>query len=156
MDKAEILIIGWCEWVRIPELGLPGIKAKVDTGAFTSSLHAFKMETFHDRGHLKVAFAVHPIQRRLDIVIECEALVIDHRSVSDSGGHRENRYVIEVPVYIGDRHWPIEITLANRETMSYRMLLGRSAMKNMIVDPHKSYLTGKPPGLLKAYKKRKL
>lgn len=142
--RSSSLVIGWREWVSLPGLRLPAIKAKVDTGARTSSIHAFSIEGYFERGNLKVRFKVHPIQGRSDIVVECEAPVIDYRSVSDSGGHREKRFVIETDLKIGELFYPIEVTLANRESMSHRMLLGRSAMNNLIIEPSHSYLLGKP------------
>ncbi|HVK60314.1 MAG TPA: RimK/LysX family protein [Bdellovibrionales bacterium] len=152
MTESRILI-GWREWIALPELKLPVIKAKVDTGARTSSLHAFEVETLTEHGHLMVRFSVHPVQGRKDIVVVCKARVVDHRYVSDSGGHRERRYVIETPIEIGGRVFPIEITLANRETMSHRMLIGRSAMKTLMIDPAHSYLLGRPKKIVGAYRK---
>jgi hypothetical protein len=146
------LLIGWREYVSLPNLGLPVLKAKVDTGARTSALHAFKIETFQDHGVLKVRFQVHPVQRRSDIIVTCEAPVIDHRVVSDSGGHRERRYVIETMVTIGSLKWPIEVTLANRESMTFRMLLGRNAMGRVLIDPARSFLLGKPLKVAGQYK----
>ncbi len=136
--------VGWREWLALPELGIPAIKAKIDTGARTSALHAFFLETFEAQGKLKVRFGMHPLQRRTDIEIYCVADVVDQRLVSDSGGHREMRYVIETPVRLGDREWNIEVTLTNRENMKFRMLLGRTAMAGCLcVDPERSYVTGR-------------
>ncbi len=146
-------MIGWKEWVSLPKLKLPAVKAKVDTGARTSSLHAFEIKPFMERGTQKVRFSVHPIQGRNDIVVTCEEKVVDHRYVSDSGGHREKRYVIETPIEFGGFSFPIEITLANRETMSHRMLIGRSAMKSLMIDPAHSYLLGRPKKVIGAYRK---
>jgi hypothetical protein len=146
-------LIGWKEWIALPKLKLPVVKAKVDTGAKTSALHAFAVEAFQDKGVLKVRFSVHPIQGRADIVVTCEERVVDYRYVSDSGGHREKRYVIQTPIEIGDLIFPIEITLANRETMSHRMLIGRSAMKLLMIDPTHSYLLGRPTKVVGAYRK---
>ena len=154
MSDTSRLLIGWREFVSLHDLNLPVLKAKVDTGARTSSIHAFKIETFHQDGHFKVRFRVHPIQRRADIVVMCEAPVIDHRVVSDSGGHRERRYVIETMVTVGSLNWPIEITLANRESMSFRMLLGRNAMHRLLIDPARSFLLGKPISVAGQYKTR--
>jgi len=138
------LIVGWREWLVLPELGIPAIKAKIDTGARTSALHAFKLKTFKERGQLRVRFGIHPLQKRQDIEIFCEADVIDHRMVTDSGGHREKRYVIETPVRLRDQEWRIEVTLTNRDTMLFRMLLGRTAMRGRIlVNPQQSFLTGR-------------
>ena len=145
------IVIGWREWVSLPGLQLPAIKAKVDTGARTSSLHAFDIETFTERGELKVRFKIHPLNTS-DIIVNCVAPVVDHRYVSDSGGHREKRYVIFTDLAIGELSFPIEITLANRETMSHRMLIGRTAMKNFVIQPSHSYLLGKPTKIKAQYR----
>lgn len=138
------ILVGWREWLTLPELGIPAIKAKMDTGARTSALHAFALEPFHENRQLKIRFGIHPLQKRTDIEIYCVADVIDQRIVSDSGGHREKRFVIQTPIQMAAQQWSIEITLTNREDMMFRMLLGRTAMKNRIaVDPAKSYLTGR-------------
>ena len=140
------LVIGWREWLAIPSLELPAIKAKVDTGARTSALHAFYVEPFEKDGGQFVRFGIRPLQRRDDVEVTCEARVADRRWVADSGGHRELRYIIEAPIHIGGQVWPIEITLTSRDTMLFRMLLGRTAIRGrMIVDPAKSYVTGKRP-----------
>jgi len=137
--------LGWREWVALPELGIPRIKAKVDTGARTSALHTFHIERFQKRRHDWVKFWVHPVQNRRDIVIECASEILNVRYVTDSGGHRESRIVIETPVAIGNQRWPIEITLTDRDTMKFRMLLGRTALhKRFVVDPSRSFLSGEP------------
>jgi hypothetical protein len=138
------LILGWREWLALPELGLPVIKAKIDTGARTSTLHAFYVDTFRRDGRLYARFGVHPLQQRADIVIHGEAPVIDRRQVSDSGGHREERYIIATRLALAGLDWPIELTLTNRETMLFRMLLGRTATAGRaLVDPERSFLTGR-------------
>lgn len=154
-DSRTRILIGWREWVALPGLALPIIKAKVDTGAKTSSLHAFNIEPFYDRGRLRVSFQVHPLHERTDVVVTCTADVVDYRSVSDSGGHREKRYVISTQLRIGGISFPIEITLANRESMTHKMLIGRAAMKQLMIDPGRAFLLGKPEKILTAYKSKK-
>ena len=141
MDRVEI---GWREWLALPELNIPFIKAKIDTGARSSALHAFFVEPFHKDGREMVRFGVHPLQERADIEIICEYPIKDYRQVSDSGGHQEMRYVIETKIKIGDQIRLIEITLTNRDSMKFRMLLGRTAMRDFSVLPDKSYFFGRP------------
>ena len=143
-------LIGWKEWLALPELGIPALKAKIDTGAKTSALHAFKIEPFIKGNVEHVRFWFHPIQKRLDIELVCEAAVFDKRSVKDSGGHIEERYVIKTIAKIGDTEQAIEITLTSRENMQFRMLLGRSALSlaNCIVDSSESYMLGAELGLV--------
>ena len=140
----ELKVIGWREWVDLPELELYNIKAKIDTGARTSALHAFDVEAFHDRGVHRVRFSMHPVHRSDATVQVCEANVVDQRIVTNSGGQREPRFVIETELsFAGDR-WPIEMTLTARDDMMFRMLLGRTAMNGrLMVDPQRSYLMGK-------------
>jgi len=123
---------GWEEWVALPDLGVPALRAKVDTGARTSALHAFDIETFGSQTRPKVRFTVHPIPGRDDLVIPCSAPIVDRREVASSNGEKEMRFVIESTLCVGGQSWPIEITLTNRETMSSRMLLGRQALKDHI------------------------
>jgi hypothetical protein len=144
-EKTEsVVTLGWREWVSLPGLGIDRIKAKVDTGARTSALHAFQIEEFEQQGQTWVRFKMHPVQRDNETVTECVAQAIDQRVVSDSGGHREKRWVIRSDIVIGPHRWPAEFTLTSRDDMLFRMLLGRTAMKNrVLVDPAKSYLVGK-------------
>ncbi len=138
-------VVGWREWLALPELGIEHIKAKVDTGARTSALHAFEVEEFFDDGAKMVRFSMHPLQEREDVVKVCTAQVVDERVVSDSGGHREKRYVIRTLARMGEHEWPIELTLTNRDTMLFRMLLGRTALAGrFMVRPEKSFVFGKP------------
>lgn len=149
----ERLFVGWREWVSLPGLHVPGVKAKIDTGARTSALHATDMERYREGGRDQVRFLVHPLQRRFDLVIPCRALVIDARVVTPSSGHSEHRLVIRTPIKIGQLVWDIEITLTDRSDMRFRMLLGRQAMKEqrLLVDPGRSFLSGKRPrGLYRA------
>jgi hypothetical protein len=138
--------LGWREWLALPDLGIDYIKAKVDTGARTSALHAFRVELFDKDGEAWVRFGMHPLQYDPDEVVECEARLLDQREVRDSGGHSEMRYVIHSTIQIGDEQVDAEITLTDRESMKFRMLLGRTAMRgNYLVDPGRSYLSRKPP-----------
>lgn len=137
---AAPFILGWEEWVALPELGLPAVKAKVDTGARTSALHAVFVEPFGPARARKVRFGVHPIPARADVEIICTAPLVDRREVRSSNGEREQRYVITTPIRIGDRVWPIEVTLTNRHMMTYRMLIGRQAIaSHILVDPGSSF-----------------
>lgn len=145
MTRKQKILIGWEEWCSFPGLKLPAIKAKVDTGAKTSCLHAFNIETFTEGDDRYVRFSIHPMQNSKRIVRVCTSLVIDYRYVTNSGGKKEKRYVIQSEIMMYGRKWPVELTLAKRDAMSFRMLLGREAMRKggLIVDPAKSCILGK-------------
>jgi len=137
------LVVGWEEWLELPKLGLPAVKAKVDTGARTSSIHAFMIEPYKARGKDRIRFGVHPVPDRPDITVFCTAELVEQREITSSNGETELRYIIRTPVRIGGQEWPIEISLTNRESMQYRMLFGRTALKdNVIVDPNSSCVQG--------------
>lgn len=142
----EKLKFGWREWVALPELGIDSIKAKVDTGARTSALHAFELRTATENGVDVAEFKLHPLQRNTEFEVVCRAPIVDRRVVTDSGGHREERLVIETRLEIGGQAWPIEMTLTSRDDMLFRMLIGRTAMRGRaVVDPGRSYLAGPKP-----------
>lgn len=141
---SELRTLGWREWIGFPEIGIAQIKAKVDTGARTSCLHAFKVEPFENEGSPWVRFDIHPSQTDSTEVIQCSAPVLEQRVVRDSGGHEELRYVIETTMSIGDHAQKVEVTLTDRDTMKFRVLLGRTAIQGIFaVDPSRSYLVGK-------------
>jgi hypothetical protein len=136
--------IGWVEWLSLPELKVSLIKAKIDTGARTSALHTFKIEPFQKDSNEWVRFWVHPNQDDSLNEVVCECPLKDQRSVTNSGGSTESRYVIETLVKIADKSWPIEITLTNRDEMKFRMLLGRQAMQDLEVQPSRQYIQKRP------------
>ena len=141
-DGTASFVLGWEEWASLDELGLPALKLKVDTGAKTSALHAFAIEPFGE-GHRRVRFGVHPVPGRDDIEVYCTGNVADRRQFTSSNGETEWRYVIATQAHIGRRRWPIEISLTNRQAMSYRMLLGRQAIQaDMVVNPSLSCQQG--------------
>lgn len=137
-------LIGWREWVDLPQLGIGRMKAKIDTGARTSALHAWDIEPFEIDGAPWVRFNLHPIQRNNHTVISCEAAVTDRRFVRNTGGKQEMRYVIETGVTLGNVSWTIELTLTNRDKMGFRLLLGRTAVKNrFLINPGRSYIASR-------------
>ncbi len=143
LPKKSKLIIGWREWCSLPDLNLPGINAKIDTGAKTSSLHAYKVTPFTHNGENWVKFFVHPVQRHRHPEIECRAQVVDQRAVTSSNGTTETRYVIKTTLIMGAHKFLTEITLSNRDEMGYRMLIGRQSLsQRFVVDPSLSHTTG--------------
>lgn len=139
-------LIGWQEYCALPELGLPYVKAKIDTGAKTSALHAFDIKPFTKLGEKYVRFKVQPLKKNTKVVRECEARLVERRYVISSNGEREKRYVINTTIILGARSFDAELTLTSRHKMSFRMLLGREALRKarVAVDPTKSYIMGKP------------
>ncbi|NQU60641.1 MAG: 30S ribosomal protein S6--L-glutamate ligase [Rhodospirillales bacterium] len=137
------LVFGWEEWVELPGLGLPAVRAKIDTGARSSSIHAFMIEPYGRAGKPRVRFGVHPVPERPDIVVFCSAELVDQREITSSNGEIELRYIVRTPLRIGGQEWPVEISLTNRESMQYRMLIGRTALLDtIIVDPNLSCAQG--------------
>lgn len=134
------LILGWEEWVALPGLSLPALRAKIDTGAKTSALHAVEVERFGSAELPFVRFSVHPVPDRVDLAVRCEAPLIDERQVASSNGEVETRAVIETLIAIGGRMWTIEVTLTDRANMKSRMLIGRQAIRDgVLVDPGASF-----------------
>ncbi len=146
MDKE---IIGWREWVELPELSLGKIKAKIDTGARSSSIHAYDIEEFTRDDATWVRFTIHPDQHSDERVVGCEARVKDYRSITDSGGHKSMRYIVETEFRIGNDSFLAELSLFNRSSMLFRMLIGRTALKGRyVVDPARSYCLSTPPEVI--------
>lgn len=138
-------LLGWREWIALPDLGIESIKVKVDTGARTSALHAFNLTSERIDDQEWVSFQFNPLPDNNEVTLNCRAQVIEHRVIKDSGGHEETRVVIETNVLLGEEQWPIELTLTDRESMGFRMLLGRNAIKGRyFVDPTHSFLLSGP------------
>lgn len=146
-------LIGRTEWCAFPDLGLPAVKARIDTGARTSALHAFDIQVFTKDDQKYVRFKIHPLQRNSKLVRECEAILVQKRIVISSNGEREKRYVIKTPLQFPCCTIPAEVTLTSRDKMRFRMLLGREALKKarFIVDPAKSLVLGKVVDPLSLY-----
>ena len=143
-DSAGLDIVGWREWVELPDFGIPSIKAKVDTGARTSSLHAFELEEFKRGKRTWVRFEVHSEQRRREPAYLVEAPLVEHRRVRPSSGQTELRPVIRTTIALLRQTFEIELTLTRRDAMGFRMLLGREATRRrFLVDPGRSFLNGR-------------
>jgi hypothetical protein len=149
-------VVGWREWVGLPDLGIARIKAKVDTGARTSALHAFNIHYIARHGKVWARFDVHPLQRDGKTVVHCEAPLIEERYVTDSGGKRTLRPVIETRIGVGDSVHVVEVTLITRDAMGFRMLLGRQAIRDrFLVDSSRSYLARRSSPVSRKKKKKK-
>ena len=143
--SVEKKLIGWREWLALPDLGIDNIKAKVDTGARTSAIHAFNIREIEKHGRPHVEFSVHPVQRRREPVVQSCAEILEKRLITSSNGSKSLRYIIKTQLKLGDETWPIEMSFAKRDQLGFRVLLGRQAIrKRCIVDAGVSYRTGKP------------
>ncbi|WP_028579735.1 ATP-dependent zinc protease family protein [Desulfogranum japonicum] len=144
-QQSFLPVIGWREWVTLPQLGIPHIKVKVDTGARSSSLYAVDLQKFEKNSEQWVAFTVHPTQRSRVNAIRTEAKVLEFRSIRSSSGQAEIRPVIVTEITLLGKTWSVELTLAKRNNMGFRMLLGREAFRErFLVDAGKSYYGGRP------------
>jgi len=138
--KSSLILLGWREWATLPDLRVRNIKAKLDTGARTSTLHAFRLQRYTRDGRAMVRFEVHPVQRSRAATVAVEATVLDERKVRNSGGGIEIRPVIETTLELAGERWTIELTLTRRDEMGFRMLLGRQALRGRIlIDPSASF-----------------
>jgi len=143
-SSLQPLRVGWREWLGLPGLGVPAIKAKVDTGARTSCLHVCSMETYTEEGAEWVRFVVQPLRKHPEVIFNCAAPVLDRRNVTDSGGHTQSRIFIQTEVSLGDRRWQCELNLTRRDNMLFPMLLGRTALHgHAVVEPGESFCQGK-------------
>ncbi len=146
--------IGWREWLALPDLGIDAIKVKIDTGARTSSLHALHVEPFERGGAEWVRFQVHPMQRDAKTTIQAEAELLEYRRITSSTGHTALRPVVLTTARLLDTLWQIEVTLAGRDAMGFRMLLGREAVRSrFLIDPGRSYVGGRPASVKKRKKR---
>ncbi|WP_446008398.1 ATP-dependent zinc protease family protein [Candidatus Electrothrix sp.] len=154
--KAALPIIGWREWVKLPTLGIDKIKVKVDSGARSSSIQAVNLKIFDRDGEQWVRFRVHPIQRSSKDTVEAEAKILEFRSVKSSNGVAKIRPVILANIELLNQSWQVELTLASRDNMGFRMLLGREAFRDrFLVDGGKSYYGGRPERRKKVSKRVK-
>lgn len=143
--KKPPLKIGWREWAMLPTLCDEPILAKIDTGAKTSAIHAYRVREFAKGAKAYAEFYLHPLQKQRWPEVYCIAPIHDRRIVRSSNGATQERIVIVVPLCLGKRRWPIEMTLANRDDMGFRLLIGRDALgKNVVIHPARSYMLGRP------------
>ncbi len=156
VNKPTLPVIGWREWVKLPDLGVKSIKVKVDTGARSSSLHAYDLNEFERAGEKWIRFKIHPVQRKTNELVQTEAKVLEFRSIRSSSGKATIRPVIVTNIELLGVIWPVELTLANRDEMGFRMLLGREAFRQrFLVDAGKSYYGGQPKRKRKSRSKKK-
>ena len=146
MSDPSYTLAGWREWVSLPDVGVPWLKAKLDTGARSSALHVFDPTEIEKDGRPWVRFGVRPWQESEDDAVVAECPVLDVRSVRSSSGHSEERYVVAMQLRLLERTITVEMTLGQRDEMGFRMLVGREALRQgFVVDPARSYLGGRPP-----------
>lgn len=138
-------VAGWREWVALPDLDVRWVKAKLDTGARSSAIHAYDMEEVERDGEPWVSFEIHPWQRSDLDATRVELPIVDRRTVRSSTGHEEDRLVVSTTIRVVGLELVAELTLANRDEMGFRMLVGREAMRGaLLIDPGRSYLGGRP------------
>jgi hypothetical protein len=138
------VVIGWREWIRFPDFSGVRVRAKIDTGARTSALHAANIKVFEQDGRPMVSFDMFPRARSTETIVPCMAPLIARRRIRNSGGQETFRYIIETNIEIGGDVWPIEISLTQRDRLQLRMLLGRTALGGRyLVDPVNCHLLGK-------------
>lgn len=143
--KPKRQIIGWREWVGLPDLRVSAIKAKIDTGARTSAIHAWNITEHEEPDGPWVSFDLHPEQRNNKIIVPCRARIHDRRKIRSSNGQIETRIIIQTTLQLGENTWPIDISLTNRDAMGFRMLLGRAALRRRVrIDPGRSFLIPRP------------
>ena len=148
--KAPLQIVGWREWVSFTEFGGPPVRAKVDTGARTSAIHARNIKITRQGGRDIATFDIYPVQRDASIVVHCRAPIVTRRRIRNSGGQVQERLIVRTTIAIGDNSFAIDLSLTRRDQMGYRMLLGRRALKNrFVVDSGRSYVQGNKPVLQK-------
>jgi hypothetical protein len=155
--KKPKITIGWKEWCAFPELGLPAVRAKTDTGARTTALHAYDITPFKKGGRAYVRFKIHPLDKTKLVEKTCTATMVGERIIISSNGRRELRPVISTELKMGEIVFTTEVTLTGRHEMNFRMLLGRRALRagRFLVDPSKSYTLGKVPKAETLYKKKR-
>ncbi len=142
--KRQRPIIGWREWAGLPDFGVEEINAKIDTGAKSSAIHAYRIKEIEIDGEPHAEFFLHPVQRRKKPEIYCRAPIVDKRLIRSSNGQEEERFVIEANLRLGDRLWKADLTLTNRDAMGFRLLIGRDALrKRFMIDPGASYMLGR-------------